>query len=173
MEGGREGGRWRGSEADGEREREGGREGGRGGGRGSLSRNFTPLSPPRVARSHPGGNLGANLKSISHRCYLQELEFERELTKEPYICPWVASMVVWEQSGMALLHILTSVNTLGSRHVIPCHFAGTQPGTQHFPHLRGRDGTPVPRKVDVRLPGQGNSNSPSARPVHSIITKIQ
>ena len=29
---------------------------------------------------HPGGNPGANLKSISHRCYLQEVAFEWELT---------------------------------------------------------------------------------------------
>ena len=39
-------------------------------------------SPPTVARSlsrlfphHPGGNPGANLKSISHRCYLFEVAF--------------------------------------------------------------------------------------------------
>ena len=30
----------------------------------------------------------------------------------------------------------------------------------------------VPRKVDVRLPGKGNSDSHGARPVHLIITKI-
>ena len=29
------------------------------------------------------------------------------------------------------------------------------------------------RMVDVRLPGQGNSNSHSARPVHLIITMIK
>ena len=33
------------------------------------------------------------------------------------------------------------------------------------PHLR--------RKVDVRLPGKGNSNSHGARPVHLIITMIK
>ena len=31
----------------------------------------------------------------------------------------------------------------------------------------------LPRKVDVRLPGRGNSNSHGARPVHSIITMIR
>jgi len=31
---------------------------------------------------HPGGNPGANLQSISHRCYLFEVAFARELTKE-------------------------------------------------------------------------------------------
>jgi len=36
--------------------------------------------------------------------------------------------------------------------------------------------TPIwfrPRKVDVRLPGKGNSNSHGARPVHQIITMIK
>ena len=32
---------------------------------------------------------------------------------------------------------------------------------------------PVLRKVDVRLPGKGNSNSHGARPVHLIITMIK
>ena len=31
---------------------------------------------------HPGGNPGANLKSISHRCYLREVAFEWELAEE-------------------------------------------------------------------------------------------
>ena len=31
---------------------------------------------------HPGDNPGANLKSISHRCYLGEVALEVELTKE-------------------------------------------------------------------------------------------
>jgi len=30
----------------------------------------------------PGGNPGANLKSISHRCYLPEVAFVWDLTKE-------------------------------------------------------------------------------------------
>ena len=47
--------------------------------------------------NHPGGNLGAdlksiyrrwtNLKSISHRCYLFEVAFVWELTKETVILP--------------------------------------------------------------------------------------
>ena len=31
---------------------------------------------------HPGGNLGANLESISHKCYLREIALEWELTNE-------------------------------------------------------------------------------------------
>jgi len=31
---------------------------------------------------HPGGNSGANLKSISHRCHPRRVAFERELTKQ-------------------------------------------------------------------------------------------
>ena len=33
--------------------------------------------------------------------------------------------------------------------------------------------SPGPRKVDIRLPGKGNSNSHGARPVHLIITMIK
>ena len=36
---------------------------------------------------HPGGNPGANRKSISHRCYLFEAAFEWELTKETIYLP--------------------------------------------------------------------------------------
>jgi len=35
------------------------------------------------------------------------------------------------------------------------------------------DGLLSVRKVDVRLPGKGNSNSHGARPVHLIITMIK
>ena len=37
--------------------------------------------------SHPGGNPGANIKSISHRCYLFEVAFVWELTKETIRLP--------------------------------------------------------------------------------------
>ena len=36
---------------------------------------------------HPGGNPGANLKSISHRCYLFEVAFVWELTNETIVLP--------------------------------------------------------------------------------------
>ena len=36
---------------------------------------------------YPGGNPGANLKSISHRCCLREVAFEWELTKETIDLP--------------------------------------------------------------------------------------
>ena len=35
----------------------------------------------------PGGNPGANLRSISHRCYLREVVFEWELKKETIYLP--------------------------------------------------------------------------------------
>jgi len=44
-------------------------------------------------RYHPGGNPGENLKSISHRCYL-EVAFVWELTKETIVLPLVASRAV-------------------------------------------------------------------------------
>ena len=37
--------------------------------------------------SHPGGNPGANLKSIFHRCYLFEVAFIWELTKDTIVLP--------------------------------------------------------------------------------------
>jgi len=39
------------------------------------------------ARRHPGGNQGATLKSISHRCYLCEVAFVWELPKETVVLP--------------------------------------------------------------------------------------
>ena len=39
------------------------------------------------AACHPGGNPGANLKSISHRCYLFEVAFVWELTQETIHLP--------------------------------------------------------------------------------------
>ena len=36
---------------------------------------------------HPGGNPGANFKSISHRCHLREVAIEWELTKETIHLP--------------------------------------------------------------------------------------
>ena len=41
-----------------------------------------------------------------------------------------------------------------------------------FPGSSGMPAVCGPRKVDVRLPGQVNSNSHGARPVHLIITMI-
>ena len=40
-----------------------------------------------MACFHPGGNPGANLESISHRCYLREVAFEWELTEETIYLP--------------------------------------------------------------------------------------
>ena len=59
--------------------------------------NEVPLQPPAWEASaqppattseyHPGGNPGENVKSISHRCYLREVAFEWELTKETICLP--------------------------------------------------------------------------------------
>jgi len=53
--------------------------------------------PPRIcellgisywgAGNHPGGNPGANRKSLSHGCYLREVAFEWELTNETIYLP--------------------------------------------------------------------------------------
>jgi len=48
----------------------------------------SPSCEKRVgAPRHPGGNPEANLKSISHRCYLEEVAFAWELTKETIVLP--------------------------------------------------------------------------------------
>ena len=58
----------------------------------------------------------------------------------------------------------------------------SDPGQRHLPGVRVRDARPVclrerqrlpRRKVDVRLPGKGNSNSHGARPVHQTIPMIK
>ena len=44
-------------------------------------------APGKVFLSRPGGNPGANLKSIPHRCYLFEVAFVWELTSKTIILP--------------------------------------------------------------------------------------
>jgi len=48
---------------------------------------------------HPRGNQGANLKSISRRCYLWEVALEWELTKETIYLPLSCL-----QGGLLLLY---------------------------------------------------------------------
>jgi len=45
------------------------------------------LSTPMIPDSHPGVELRANLKSISHGCHLFEVAFVWELTKETIHLP--------------------------------------------------------------------------------------
>ena len=47
------------------------------------------LRPEDMANTalRPGGNPGANLESISCRCYVREVAFEWELTKETIYLP--------------------------------------------------------------------------------------
>ena len=42
------------------------------------------FSTSLLSQTHSGGNPWANLKSISHRCYLREVAFEWEWTKETF-----------------------------------------------------------------------------------------
>ena len=52
----------------------------------SLGRGSAHINENRILH-HPGGNPGANLKSISHRCHLFEAAFVWELTKETIVMP--------------------------------------------------------------------------------------
>ena len=44
-------------------------------------------TPHTSSSCHAGGNPGANLKSISHRCHLREVALESELTRETIFLP--------------------------------------------------------------------------------------
>ena len=48
---------------------------------------YRKSSGVRLVEVHPGGNPGANFKSISHRCYLLEVALVQELTKETIDLP--------------------------------------------------------------------------------------
>ena len=53
-----------------------------------VARGQHPSSPARGAYSpSPGGNPGANIKSISHRCYLRKEALKWELTKDIIYLP--------------------------------------------------------------------------------------
>jgi len=52
--------------------------------------------------------------------------------------------------------------------------AGGRGGSGREVGCGGKEGSkPLTRKVDIRLPGTGNSNSHGARPVHQIIAMIK
>ena len=60
----------------------------------SLAKSQTPVAPAQALRTpitpsttRPGVKLRANLKSISHRCYLFEVALVWELTKETIVLP--------------------------------------------------------------------------------------
>jgi len=53
----------------------------------NLSQSKSPLKRPFAPTAHPGGNPGANLKSISHRCHPILVAFVWGLTKETIHLP--------------------------------------------------------------------------------------
>jgi len=61
---------------------------------------------------HPGGNPGANLKSISNRCYLFEVAFVWELTKETIVLPLGCL-----QAGVGELHAAGAVRRRVAKQV--------------------------------------------------------
>ena len=66
---------------------------------------------PCISRFHPGGHPGANLESISHRCYLFEIAFEWELTEETIVLPLGCL-----QDGLGLCSLAGSLcNSAGRR----------------------------------------------------------
>ena len=57
-----------------------------------------PLHPFLFSLIHLAVELWANFKSISSTCTLVDMAFAWELTKKPFIGPWVASRAAWLSS---------------------------------------------------------------------------
>ena len=76
----------------------------------------TSSSHPRY---HPGGNPGANLKSISHRCHTILVACVWELTKKPSICPWVASRAA--SVSITCYELISPAVSKGFSHGIQLH----------------------------------------------------
>jgi len=76
---------------------------------------------------HPGGNPGANLKSISHRCHPILVAFAWDLTEKTSICPWVASRVAGFRAH--LLGVLSDPDPLPQpAPTSPCTPPSARPG---------------------------------------------
>jgi len=71
-------------------------------------RRSAPPPPAPTGHYHPGGELRANLKSISHRCHLEEVAFVWELTKETIHLPLGCLQGGWQfqsaTSGFVVLN---------------------------------------------------------------------
>ena len=119
-------------------------------------------SRPRIV-DHPGGNPGANLKSISHMCHPILVAFVWELTKEttdlPLGCLWKENVTDTKPSGSKVssrklggvprscrsecvffaLHVSTSVTVRKSVRSKPQDFCFFVKGPQDFcVHKEGR-----------------------------------
>ena len=62
---------------------------------------------------HPGGSLGSNLKSISHRCYLFEVAFVWDMTEETIVLPLGCQ-------GGFLFHRVSELWLIRSRTKVDC-----------------------------------------------------
>ena len=58
-----------------------------------------------VQQNHLEGNPEANLKSISHRCFLWEVAFEQELTQETIYLP-LSCLQVKVQENLFLIAVM-------------------------------------------------------------------
>ena len=66
---------------------------------------------------HACGNPGANLKSISHKCYLFEVAFEWELTKETIGLPLGCQSASSPRRG-ADYHVILVIPSVAARTVL-------------------------------------------------------
>ena len=114
---------------------------------------------------HPGGNPGANLKSISHRCYLCEVASGRELTEETIVWPLGCL-----QSGTRATH-----NTVGKWRAWP---APRPPFDRFNAHVTVlgclclRLLRTTPHEASYWCPGRGTPNPPTARMLDSEIVVL-
>jgi len=100
----------------------------------------------RVRRCHPGGNPGANRESISHRCYLFEIAFVWELTKETIHLPLGCL-----QGGTRRLQAVEATSPVSIGETIPTPTAPRLPMPK------------APRLNDGRLPKTADPRSGAAR----------
>ena len=111
---------------------------------------------------HPGGNPEGDPKSISHRCHPILVAFVWELTKETIHLPLGCLQGGQDQCGTILCCLLGGCSCARHTH-------RTRSSSERWCRTLQEPS----RKVDVRLPGKGDSISHGARPVHLIITMIK
>jgi hypothetical protein len=110
---------------------------------GTVCANPTPT--PHHLSNHPGGNLGANLKPISHRCHFRKVAFERELTEETIYLPLGCF-----QGGNATPRYAVFVLHV---KVAPCDLSGNTESVRESVCVRERESERVTERETARARG--------------------
>ena len=108
------------------------------------------------------GNPGANLNSISHRCYLREVACEWELTEKTSICTWVVFRVGTIPSLVRITFAVVCWNVACNRPEIRC--AARLPPREACKHRHrnvvGRWPATFPRWLYPGVSGRSDMQSP-------------